>query len=174
MKQNKTTKLKTVALVATLLTAVVILSSCEWLKSFLPPKPQEGEKAVAVYVVDAVAVDGVLTGEAAKYELKTDAGYVRGFLEELKDQKGVSYNGNESPWGGFFIDQIDGVTLDEGFYIWICLRLSNDEVVDTIMDADDSYEYDGKIFYSAIVGVDLIPLSDGMEILFFKVYWGVY
>jgi hypothetical protein len=170
MKQSNKTKLKIVALVATLLTAVVILSSCEWLKSYFPPPPQVGEKTVAVYIVDAEAVDGILTSEGASYEIQTDAEYVHGFLDELKNQKGVSYKGTD--WGtGFFIDEIDGITLGDGFWILVYVRLADDEVIDTFMDEGYSCEYDGKTFYVTKVGVDQIPLFDGIEILFFKIFY---
>jgi NitT/TauT family transport system substrate-binding protein len=51
MRKNNKTKLKITALIAVLLAAVVMLSSCEWLKSFLPPRGG-GEKTVAVYMPD--------------------------------------------------------------------------------------------------------------------------
>jgi hypothetical protein len=175
MKQNNKTKLKIVALVATLLTAVVILSSCEWLKSFFPPKPQEGEKTVAVYIVDAEVVDGVLTGEGARFEQKTTNLDALDLLGELDEQKGVSFDGYWDTTGGYFyITALGGITLDDRSAVLVYIRLKDDATDDTFMMLYDDYmlpcEYEGKTFYPSYA-LNTIPLFDGMEILFLKTSW---
>lgn len=64
-------------------------------------KPQEGSKAITIEVVDDKQKSTV-------YELKTDALYLRGAMDEAK---GLTYEGVDSTYG-YTIHTINGVKAD--------------------------------------------------------------
>ena len=75
------------------------------------PKPQAGSKTVIIEVVNK-------EGETKKYEVKTDAEYLKGVMEELKESSDFAYVGSESDYG-LYISSVNGeeaVYDDDGAY----------------------------------------------------------
>ena len=76
-------------------------------------KPVEGSKAITIEVVNK-------TQESTIYELKTDAEYLRGAMDEAK---GLTYDGSESEYG-MMVSTVNGEIADYnvdqsywGFYV---------------------------------------------------------
>lgn len=83
MKNNK----KLIALVAVVLVAVLMVFAY----SQFAAKPSEGSKSVTLEVINSAS-------ESVVYELKTDAEFLRGVMDEAKAQ-GFEYEGEEGPYG---------------------------------------------------------------------------
>ncbi len=65
------------------------------------PKAAEGSKAVTIEVVNKA-------GESTVYNVKTDAEFLRGAMDEAK---GLTYDGSESEYG-FYVESVNGEVAD--------------------------------------------------------------
>lgn len=70
-------------------------------KGFFAPSTQEGSKSITIEVVDD-------KGEKTSYDVKTDAEYLRGAMEETK---GLEFSGDDSEYG-LMVIVVNGVTAD--------------------------------------------------------------
>lgn len=106
MKKN-TKKILGVALIVILIAAFALI----W--NNFREKPVEGSKTITIEVIDNEE-------ESTKYEVKTDAEYLRQAMEEAE---GLEFSGSEGPYG-MSIDTVNGVIADFntdgpywGFYV---------------------------------------------------------
>lgn len=76
---------------------VVLIASLAGAYFLFSEKPVEGSKAVVIEVIDS-------NGEATQYEIKTDAQYLHGAMDEAE---GLTYEGDEGPYG-YTISTING------------------------------------------------------------------
>lgn len=75
------------------------------------PKPTEGSKAVVVEVVND-------KGDVKTYNVKTDAEYLRGVMDELKASTDFTYEGSDGEYG-LYISSVNGLAAvyeDNGAY----------------------------------------------------------
>jgi hypothetical protein len=180
MKQvhsNKKIKLAGFVLALTLL--AVSLSSCKWFGDLFKPKAEDGVKAVTVLTVNQFPSGDAnellpADGGVGSIGFETESRYVIDALYELKGQDKIGFTGSDHGYG-FFIDSIDGVDTEQsrGEYVMVAVRLKDDAFDERFMGVDDEFNkpviYGGKTYYSTLVGVSGVPLSDGMEILFYKI-----
>ncbi|MBQ8227385.1 MAG: DUF4430 domain-containing protein [Clostridia bacterium] len=81
--KTKTKKILGVCLV------VVLIAALAGAYFMFGEKPVEGSKAVVIEVVNS-------KGESTEYEVKTDAEYLHGAMDEAE---GLTYDGEEGPYG---------------------------------------------------------------------------
>lgn len=93
MKQTNAVRYVTIFLVVLL----VLLG----FRGFFAPKTSEGSKGISIEVVDD-------KGESKSYDIKTDAEFLRGAMEETE---GLTFSGDESEYG-LMVTEINGVTAD--------------------------------------------------------------
>ncbi len=89
--KTKTKKILGVCLV------VVLIAALAGAYFMFGEKPVEGSKAVVIEVVNS-------KGESTEYEVKTDAEYLHGAMD---DAEGLTYKGEEGPYG-YTISEING------------------------------------------------------------------
>lgn len=70
-------------------------------KGFFVPSTTEGEKSVTIEVINDL-------GEKTSYDVKTDAEYLRGAMD---DADGLEYSGDEGEYG-LMVMVVNGVTAD--------------------------------------------------------------
>ncbi len=87
--------------IVALLLAVVLVASMVFAYSAFSEKPTEGAKEITIEVVDDKEKSTV-------YEVKTDAEYLIGAMEDAKD---LTFGGSEGQYG-FTVNEINGVTAD--------------------------------------------------------------
>ena len=92
---------------------VVIIAALAILYNVFREKPVEGSKSITIEVVNKAE-------ESTKYQLKTDAEYLRQAMEEAE---GLTFSGTESEYG-MMVDTVNGETADYsvdssywGFYV---------------------------------------------------------
>lgn len=88
---QKTKKILGVCLV------VVLIAALAGAYFIFGEKPVEGSKAVVIEVVNS-------KGESTEYEVKTDAEYLHGAMDEAE---GLTYDGEEGPYG-FTVSVVNG------------------------------------------------------------------
>ena len=91
----KTKKILGVCLVAVLIAALVLAYAA------FREKPVEGSKAVTIEVVNS-------QGTSTTYDLKTDAQFLQGAMEEAD---GLTFSGTEGPYG-MMVDTVNGEKAD--------------------------------------------------------------
>ena len=96
MKKSSKRGLVIGAVILVVLVAVMALAVL-----FFGEKPVSGSKEITIEVVDKEQ-------ESIVYELKTDAEYLRGAMDEAE---GLSYSGTEGPYG-IMIDTVNGLRAD--------------------------------------------------------------
>lgn len=84
-----------------LLLAVVLVAGMFFAYSAFREKPAEGTKEITIEVVDDKETSTV-------YEVKTDAEYLIGAMEDAKD---LTFDGSEGQYG-FTVTEINGVVAD--------------------------------------------------------------
>ncbi|MCI5954490.1 MAG: DUF4430 domain-containing protein [Lachnospiraceae bacterium] len=97
METKKTNK-KLIAGIAALVVVIAILAV---VFVVFREKPVEGSKSITIEVVNK-------SSESEKYELKTDAEYLRQAMEEAE---GLTFSGTESEYG-LMVDTVNGETAD--------------------------------------------------------------
>ncbi len=110
MTEQKKSSKKVILAVAIL---VALVAAFLVLFNVFREKPVEGSKEITIEVVDN-------TQKSTVYELKTDAEFLKGAMEEAE---GLTFSGTESEYGTM-VDTVNGVTADYsvdasywGFYV---------------------------------------------------------
>ena len=131
---------KKVILGSGILVVLIVVMTLIWTN--FREKPVEGSKAITIEVVDS-------KGESEKYELKTDAEFLREAMEEAKEQ-GLTFETSEGQYG-LVVNTVNGETADlnSGSAYW------------------GFYVNDGYCNY----GIDSQPVEDGDA---FRIEYTVY
>lgn len=95
---KKTEKKKILFGVVGLIVLIIVLAA---VYAVFRPKPVEGSKSITIEVVGK-------DGGSEKYELRTDAEYLRQAMEEAK---GLTFSGTESEYG-MMVDTVNGTKAD--------------------------------------------------------------
>ncbi|MDR1905657.1 MAG: hypothetical protein LBQ27_01910 [Clostridiales bacterium] len=179
-KQNKFgAASKYAVLSALLILTATVLSSCSFIDTiggWFKPKPAEGLKSITVIIADEIpGGDGenvAFSVEPSELNFTTGASYLFEALEAMKAAGQLTF---EAAADGFFTS-FGGIELGAGEYIAIYFRFKDGTFDDALMDARFSKpcEYEEKLYYAANVGAASLPLRDGMEIIFAKVYYGAF
>ncbi|MBQ2775449.1 MAG: DUF4430 domain-containing protein [Clostridia bacterium] len=120
-KSNK----KIIAIVCVLF--AVLLAASALVFHFFGPNAEQGSKEITVEIVFA-------QGDSKTVEIKTDAEYLRGALEEKN-----LVEGEDGPYG-LFVTAIDGVTADSSKEQWWCFTKGGETMT---------------------TGIDSTPIKDG-------------
>ena len=122
MKNKKNLKIALLLIVF-----VLLITGAMYLYSQSRQKTQEGSKTISVEVV-------MSDKESTSYEIKTDAEFLRGALEE-----NALISGEETDMG-LFVKTVDGYTVDDSKQEW-WLFFKNTESLMT--GTDETVVYDG-------------------------------
>lgn len=101
MEEKNTKKNSKKGLVIGAVILVVLVAVMALAVLFFGEKPVSGSKEITIEVVGKEQ-------ESVVYELKTDAEYLRGAMDEAE---GLSYSGTEGPYG-IMIDTVNGLRAD--------------------------------------------------------------
>ena len=112
-----------------LIVFVLLITGATYLYGQSRQKTQEGSKAISVEVV-------MSDDESTSYDIKTDAEYLRGALEEEN-----LISGEESELG-LYVKTVDGYTIDSKQEWWLFIK--NDESLMT--GVDETTVHDGDSF----------------------------
>ncbi len=124
MSQKKSNK-KIIAIVCVVL--AVLLAASALVYHFFGADPEQGSKEITVEIVFA-------QGDSKTVEIKTDAEYLRGALEEKN-----LVEGDEGPYG-LFVTAVAGVVADDSKEQWWCFTKGGE---------------------SMTTGIDTTPIKDG-------------
>ena len=114
-------------IIAVSIVLAILIAGLASVYFFFGPSAQQGSKEIAVEIVFA-------QGDSKTVEIKTDAEYLRGALEEED-----LVEGDESEYG-LFITAVDGVSADAAKQQWWCITKGGETVM---------------------TGVDSTPIQDG-------------
>ncbi len=149
-----------------LLTAcmAVLLLGCE----LFMPKAESGEKTITVvfdmaeYAGDIAVTEGIADyqNKVKQFTVTTEAKRLETVLDELSEDKKITFSGTKSS-SGFFITDIDNMTLPANNYFLIF----SDDAENTNTTWGE-HEFDGITYYSISNGITMQPVKDGCVYVF--------
>ncbi len=135
------------ALVCVLALCTLTICACA------PTGVEDGEKTVTIIIGDSVI------------EERTDAVYMHDLLQEMSEEGDVEYEWEDGAYGATVM-RLNELVTSTDWTSWIGYYIDLNDV--SLISPGYDVEHEGKTYYSAAMGVSILPVKDGVTYLFLQ------